>query len=424
MAGLPTQASRNPFRSNAHPPSASEPPSHTDLDISPSALERAPSPEGEPSRSPSPEAAAPSTGVQPSNPGPTSRSPAPPPPQQYAPPPGPPPGHHAPPALEAAITEELPPAYTPIADIRQGETTIEFGPRRPFGNTTRGRGSTPPQRGNQRVASGRGWQAYPGRGSAPPGRMPTAPLIQVSPPPQHPALPPRSAGPRSAPALPPPQLPLSDFARDFYTARGGQRAPDANISLMGGSSAQYEGDGEGAQIPPSIPPRPTENGNLAGSGSRSQEEIPDDGRPTQKPVPGHPLLNSGKVLMYPAGYECNKCACHFVVILCGLAQWCTQIRRSQYRLQTLRPIQPMFEMLVEVCKGVRRPSDVRALDSCERRDRDRKQYERRTQPAATIACLCIPLSINDASTLALHDRPWSTAHSPRPRPGLLYQSPV
>lgn len=74
---------------------------------------------------------------------------------------------------------------------------------------------------------------------------------------------------------------LSDFARDFYAA--GDRESRSAESL--------------SQSLPRSPPRHPQ----------SQNSIPDDGRPTRTPVPGHPLLNNGKTLVYPAGYECSKC---------------------------------------------------------------------------------------------------------------------
>ena len=61
------------------------------------------------------------------------------------------------------LNEELPPAYTPAADASQGETTIEYGPRRPFQpvhqppvipqQTGWPMGPHPP---------GRAWNQYPG----------------------------------------------------------------------------------------------------------------------------------------------------------------------------------------------------------------------------------------------------------------------
>jgi len=69
---------------------------------------------------------------------------------------------------------------------------------------------------------------------------------------------------------PPPQPPLSDFARDFYAA-------DERASRS------------------------------AGNLPHTQNAFPDDRRPTRTPVPGHPLLNNGKTLVYTTGYECYKC---------------------------------------------------------------------------------------------------------------------
>ena len=75
-----------------------------------------------------------------------------------------------------------------------------------------------------------------------------------------------------------PQRELSDFARDFYAAGDGPSR-----------SAQ--------DLPHRTPPQQPQ----------TQNSVPDDGRPTRTPVPGHPLLNNGKTLVYPAGYECYKC---------------------------------------------------------------------------------------------------------------------
>jgi len=71
---------------------------------------------------------------------------------------------------------------------------------------------------------------------------------------------------------PPQQQSLSDFARDFYAT--GERASRSAGNL----------------------PQP-----------QTQNALPDDGRPTRSPVPGHPLLNNGRTLVYAAGYECDKC---------------------------------------------------------------------------------------------------------------------
>ena len=317
---------RNPFRARGEPTLPerfNELSIQTDLDTSPAALEREPSsPPGAASRSPSPEV----TGPPSSNDAP-SHSPQP-TPQRYAPPPGPPPNVAASSQLAIdAIAEELPPAYTPTADVRQGETSIEFGPRRPFGQT--------PARGSPRANGGYvtwqrsqrpSWQPTytnsPGRlvyaGTAPVRRPPPGPpLINIAPPPQHPtnsrgagSQPSQSSQPsRSPQASQPPQSPdrpLSDFARDFYTAGAGGASQQSNTGGPAGPSSRNDGSSQNGQdTPPPMPPRPNESREVP-------EGQADDGQPTHKPVPGHPLLNSGKVLVYPAGYDCNKCASYDV----------------------------------------------------------------------------------------------------------------
>lgn len=100
------------------------------------------------------------------------------------------------------------------------------------------------------------------------------PARPFQPPPQQPRQP-----PRQQPRQPSPEL--SDFARDFYATGGG-------------SSRSLE-------APRRLP---------------SQSSVPDDGRPTRSPVSGHPLLNNGKTLVYPAGYECTKCPSSPRVLVC------------------------------------------------------------------------------------------------------------
>ena len=294
--GSPVKSQHNPFRHSADATSLNAPdiPSQTDLDIHPTSLERSPSPVEAPSPSTSPEPSqeSPNTPIVPNPPRVHEETSTPRP--MYAPPPGSPPRH----SLEVAITEELPPAYTPTADVRQGETSVEFGPRRPFGNAP----ARPyavrqaPQRPSwQPLGTGNpGWSGYPGTGTVrrpPPG----APLIHIDPPPQHPRLQ-RSVSPNGGSVRVPrvPQRPLSDFARDFYTA--GARQEGAR-----------EGASEGANDQSGSPISPQDR-------SRSPP-IVDDGRPTKKPVPGHPLLNSGKVLVYPAGYDCPKCTYRLLIYI-------------------------------------------------------------------------------------------------------------
>ncbi|OSX64029.1 hypothetical protein POSPLADRAFT_1054652 [Postia placenta MAD-698-R-SB12] len=180
------------------------------------------------------------------------------------------------------LTQELPPAYTPAPDVAKGESTIDMGPRRPFQEPAR----LPRQQQRQYITpipsswraqqyastfSLSGWAQYPGGQRGARG--------QANPPPSHPSLH-RPARPSSAPNSDSDGQPLSDFAREFYAA--GADVPGLNAETSGGA---------------------------AGPGSRRQgsSAAPDDGRPTEQPTPGHPLLRHGKVLQYPAGHECDRC---------------------------------------------------------------------------------------------------------------------
>ncbi|CAG8626703.1 15904_t:CDS:2 [Acaulospora colombiana] len=39
------------------------------------------------------------------------------------------------------------------------------------------------------------------------------------------------------------------------------------------------------------------------------EDPSTEGKPTSRPLPGHPLLRDGMVLIYPTGYRCDQCMC-------------------------------------------------------------------------------------------------------------------
>lgn len=93
--------------------------------------------------------------------------------------------------------------------------------------------------------------------------------------------------PPQQPRQPPQRRELSDFAREFYAAGGGA-------------------SGSGEALPQRPPLRQPQ----------SQSSIPDDGKPTRTPVPGHPLLNNGRTLVYPADYECCKCLSASPIIIC------------------------------------------------------------------------------------------------------------
>ncbi|KAJ7453344.1 hypothetical protein B0H11DRAFT_2071869 [Mycena galericulata] len=225
---------------------------------------------------------------------------APPQTQRYASPATPPPD-------PTGLTEEVPPAYTAAPDVYQGESTLEYGPSRPFQ-------PAPPPPSQQQYAppppsQGGGWvpqqqmspapslwqqltgqvtgssaQFPPASWSAYPGHQQQQ---QYAPPPQ-PSAPPRP---------PPPATHISEFARDFYATTD---VPPGAFSDVSGARANSS-TGPRYPPPPGVPPAArTPSPNRSGG-------LPDDGRPTSRPVAGHPLLRDGNMLVYPPHFECSKC---------------------------------------------------------------------------------------------------------------------
>lgn len=216
----------------------------------------------------------------------------------------------------SGLLDELPPAYTPSPDTRQGESTIEFGPHRPF--------HSPPPRpihqshrprpsqmgqlptlwtqltGQAPISTGSSsWSSYPGRRNR---------LLQ----PEYTGYmgshtPSQSSSLLEVPRVPtPPPTATSEFAREFYAAGAGD-----------------------AQVPYSAPPGPPPS-----SPNMSNPE------PTTSPKPGHPLLRDGKLLVYPSGYECPKCEFNFF---------------QHAILNTLRPFVPdvvLYYNLFGECAGL------------------------------------------------------------------------
>ena len=211
---------------------------------------------------------------------------------------------------------ELPPAYTASPNIREGETTLELGPRRPFQQPAAAPGRHqplfPPQSWGMtspQFTGGSNWSSFPGH----------LHRSGLAPPPQHPVQ--RSQSTR----IRPPNA-VSDFARDFYAVG----ADDSG--LYGGSSSQYQNGSAGTSptspstnypaspASPGYAPPHSLSPNSGKSGahpSSSSNDVPDDGRPTDRPVPGHPLLRHGRVLVYPNGFECQKCEYNVCVSACG-----------------------------------------------------------------------------------------------------------
>lgn len=185
-------------------------------------------------------------------------------------------------------SQEDPPPYTPT--LAAGESTLEHGPSRPGSSgwsRIQRRVDTQPtsllrQLTNsfnnlvnqldhpQQLQSQDAWTAYPGQHEA--SLRPSNPMH-----------------PRSSSSPPPPPVAApsssrssSNFVRDFYAA--------------GTAEGIIQPDFE----PPTGPPRSIPN------------SAPDDARPTQYPAVGHPLLNDGRVLVFPRGYKCQKCMLAFV----------------------------------------------------------------------------------------------------------------
>ena len=245
-----------------------------------------------------------------------------------------------------SIDLEEPPPYTPSASITSGETTVEVGPARPFQSTQPS--LNPPRNGasqvsNRRIVSSpsslplhqrsasavqqlsnsfadivnhlsssvnnlqsssnnRGatgarstgpsntWSSYPGQNSrslSPPLSNPTpSNTNDLVPPPQHPQSslhPSFSTSTHSLPSM----TSHSDFARDFYA-----------VGAAGGENLLTET----TFAPPAGPPPSTRQ-------TPAKQSIPNDGRPTSQPQPGHPLLKNGNLLVYTKGFECKKCLC-------------------------------------------------------------------------------------------------------------------
>ncbi|KAG7450758.1 uncharacterized protein BT62DRAFT_928036 [Guyanagaster necrorhizus] len=215
------------------------------------------------------------------------------------------------------LTEDLPPAYTPGPNVYQGESTVEFGPARPFQRPPRSQPSPqlqpqpvllqptptgwstsssisqnhytgrPPSLLQQLTgqivsqltgASSNGsysryqspsWSGYPGQQThnTTPSLLPrpSSAAGRFAPPPGPP--------PHDAPPLPARRNPIS----------AGGHEPPQGPPPSSGPSSPHSGP----------PPAPSQARN--------------DGRPTTTPVPGHPLLNNHRLLVYPTGFECDKC---------------------------------------------------------------------------------------------------------------------
>ncbi|KAJ7215571.1 hypothetical protein GGX14DRAFT_608595 [Mycena pura] len=208
---------------------------------------------------------------------------------------------HNPSITISELAEDAPPAYTPAPDVYQGESTVERGPQRPFqpapqqrapasGRLTPASGPSPSVWRQLTGLASRLDSTYPGQTSYLPPPHP--------PPPPPPSLPPRRYSP---PPQPPPPPRMSDFARDFYATT--HIPPFSAASAT--SSTQH--------LPPAAPAPPSAQSQYVPPPgvppllSPDTASIPDDGRPTTTPIPGHPLLRGGQMLAFPLHFECPMC---------------------------------------------------------------------------------------------------------------------
>ncbi|QRW02640.1 hypothetical protein RhiLY_01639 [Ceratobasidium sp. AG-Ba] len=243
-----------------HAPPSGPPPGHGSTSPNPTASQP------EPSTSSAPQSIfAPPPGPPP----PPKPSPQ---PQNYAPPAGPPPGRPTsapseprPPSPTPTIVTEPPPPYTPAADVRHGEVPLETGPRRAYAPEWH--------------PDGRTWRNEAAL-SPDPGRAET----------QWDSLEPR------------------------WTRQGNQPGPRTSStrpSAGGGSWSAYPGQDSGRSSgsvvrPPPRHPSQSDSGPTLGRSSTTASR-PTPGPPTVSPTPGRALLNRGRVLAYPARYECDRC---------------------------------------------------------------------------------------------------------------------
>ncbi|KAL0065852.1 hypothetical protein AAF712_007155 [Marasmius tenuissimus] len=237
------------------------------------------------------------------------------------------------------LPEEDPPAYTPGPDVHHGEATVEYGPSRPFQPPP----SRPPQsQGPPQSQQHPGWTTVQNHVRPHPHAQPPSLLQQITgnlvdrlnnmsvggssynynryeghhgqsagsqqppggwrPPPGPPpgqvqaqnTGPPASPAQYQPPSHPPPS---SDFARDFYEAGTGPGSL-AQSDHRDNPAASTASSSPTTYAPPVGPPQSQGN-------QPAQQE--NDGRPTTTPIPGHPLLNKGNLLVFPKGYACRKC---------------------------------------------------------------------------------------------------------------------
>ncbi|KAJ1306479.1 hypothetical protein OPQ81_007482 [Rhizoctonia solani] len=194
--------------------------------------------------------------------------PAGPPPQRstYAPPPGPPPQPRAP-SPTPTVNVEPPPPYTPAADVRHGEIPLETGPRRAYAPEWHPDGQT--------------WRNESVVGPSSPAPPATRTETQ-----------------------------WDSLAPTWMRPTASASSPNLATGNSGSSWSAYPGSGLGRQGslagPPPRHPSQSSLGRANTTAGTSSSRV-GPGPPTSTPTPGRALLHNGKVLVYPAQYECSRC---------------------------------------------------------------------------------------------------------------------
>ncbi|KAF8512344.1 hypothetical protein JB92DRAFT_2929033 [Gautieria morchelliformis] len=201
------------------------------------------------------------------------------------------------PSLLDNIPEDAPPAYTPTADPFQGEAAVEFGPHRPFQPAPLPLPVPVPTPVPTVIPSETPSVVVNAIS------VPTQSHIRLNhpPPPQHPSTARRDTNLDNSHSLPPPRRPSPSHSRTG--SQTGTYLPPLDSPPH--SRAQSYSPPPG-QPPPRRPDPSARRVSVPGTGVGTSMG-PDDGRPTTTPVPGHPLLKGGKLLVYPQGFECSKC---------------------------------------------------------------------------------------------------------------------
>lgn len=196
------------------------------------------------------------------------------------------------------LNEELPPAYTPGPNTTAGEQSVDFGPARPFQNQQPGRPQPMPHQDPMSMLFSSSGQYRTSSRSSRRNESSITRLLgnlvieYLSTPREEGRRAYGSPAPYGQSGPPRPSQPSQSLQPPM--PHGSIRAPSP--SHTGNSWSQYPGATNPARIPRSVTPTP-----------QTQPQPLNDGKPTVRPTPGHPLLRDNKVLVYPLGFECRKC---------------------------------------------------------------------------------------------------------------------